>query len=252
MYVFGKLVLKNGKLRIGDNSKITLFTTGSLISIKENNADQITIGGIEKYNGTFGTLYGPLVASKSTSGFQPVTYTVLPVKFTQFNVVAKNSHVVVQWATAEETGAAYFEVERSSNGTTWTTVGQVKAAGNTAQQTQYNYTDNYTVNGTIYYRIKQADVNGKANYTAIQTIRSGAMAQVNIVAAQNKVAVQFNQPVKGKVEVLIVNHAGQVINKQLIQNGAGQVVLNTTNLKGAHFVTISNGAGINASKQVVL
>lgn len=250
--VFGKLVLNNGKLSIGDNSTITLFATGSLVSLKGNSADKIDIGGIQQYIGSFGTLYGPLVATSTTNGFKTIGYTILPVKFVQFSVANQNNQVLVQWATAEEKGATYFEVERSTNGTSWSTIAQVKAAGNSSQQTNYSYIDKNTASGTVYYRVKQTDTNGSATYTAIQSLRMQGGSQVNIIAAQNLLAVQFTKQVQGKVEVVVVNHAGQVVTKQVIQNPVGQVTLPTANLKGAYFVAIQSVAGICVSKQVVL
>lgn len=242
---------------LGSNSKITLFNGGTLVTIKETPADKIQIGNVEKYNGSEGTLEGFMIATSTTSvspnGFMKSQPIVLPVKFTAFTVAARNNAVELKWATALEVNAQYFEVERSTNGTAWAPVGRVKAAGNTTQLTSYSYTDRSTIAGTVYYRIKQADIDGKAMYTNVQSISNSNNGQISITAAHNKVAVQFAQPVKGKTEVLIINRGGQVVARQVVENGSGQVFLsNTTNLKGAYFVAVNNGNGISASQQVIL
>lgn len=255
--IWGSMVLNNGKLNLGTNSKITLFEGATLVTSKFTPADKINIGSVEKYTGTEGTLTGPLLSSNKTSispnGFMTSEPVVLPVKFASFNVAAKNNEVLVKWSTAEETGAAYYEVQRSNNGTQWTAIGQVKAAGNTKSLTPYNFTDRHNLAGTVYYRIKQVDVDSKMIYTAVQTLVNTNGSQVSIVAANQKVAVQFAQPVKGKVEVVVLNRAGQVVARQLVENGAGQVVLHQiASLKGVYFVAVHNGQGISASQQVIL
>ena len=65
--VFGTLQLDNGKLLLGNNSKITLFETARLVTLKGNPSDKINIGGVEKYNGSEGGLTGFMVASNTTS-----------------------------------------------------------------------------------------------------------------------------------------------------------------------------------------
>lgn len=250
--IYGTLAINQGQFRIGDNSVINIYATGRLVPVKGNGGEKVIIGAVEKYTGVQGIIYGPLTASKTTTGFQSFTFSVLPVKFSAFSVATQNNNVLVQWSTAEESGAAHFDVQRSTNGTDWASIGRVAAAGNSSSLKQYAFTDKNKVTGTAYYRIQQVDANGQTAYTAIQTIRTAAPAQVSIVAYQNNVALQFTQQVKGKVAVVIVNRAGQVVAQQALENPVGNVTVNTASLKGNYFVTIQSVAGLSASKQVVL
>lgn len=254
--VFGTLQLDNGKLTLGYNSKITLQEGGRLVTLKRTPADKIIIGNVEKYNGSEGTLTGFMVATSTTSvspnGFMKALPTILPVKFASFDVAIKNGGVQVQWATAEEANADYFEIERSNGNNVWTALGRVKAAGNSTSLVQYSFTDKSSVNGTVYYRIKQADVDGKTVYTTIKSVTNNNTAQVNIIAVNSQVAVQFAKEVKGKVDVLVVNRAGQVMARQTLNNPVGNITLNTASLKGNYYVAIQSAAGVSASKQVVL
>jgi hypothetical protein len=43
-----------------------------------------------------------------------------------------------------------------------------------------------------------------------------------------------------------------VIAKQIVKEANGLVMLNAASLKGNYFVTVSNGQGLNMSKQVIL
>ena len=244
-------------MALGGDSKISLTQYATIRSITGSNNNKISIGNVEKYNGSQGTLTGPLVASNTTgvvpSGFMAAEPVVLPVKFASFNLTAQHNSVLVKWSTAQEVDAAYFEVQRSSNGSTWTGIGQVTAAGNSNQLTHYQFTDASQQNGTAYYRIKQADHNGKAMYTTVQAIGATVVKPIHIFTANQTVTVQFAQPVKGKMEILVMNRAGQLLARQLVENGAGQVVLSSiSHLKGAYFVTVTDGARIKATQQIIL
>jgi hypothetical protein len=254
--IAGSLDFGNGKLALGSASKISLTENATIRSITGSNNNKISIGNVEKYNGSQGTLTGPLIASNITGvapgGFMAAEPVVLPVKFASFSLSTQNNSVLVKWSTAQEVDAAYFEVQRSNNGSTWISIGRVTAAGNSNQLTQYQFTDANPQTGTMYYRIKQADNNGKAMFTTVQAIAATGVKPVHIFSTSQTVAVQFGEPVKGKMEVLVINRVGQVMTRQLVEPGASQVVLNgTSNFKGAYFVTVTNGTGIIATQQVI-
>jgi len=42
------------------------------------------------------------------------------------------------------------------------------------------------------------------------------------------------------------------VNRQVLQQPVGQVVLNTGSVKGAYIVSVTNAADLNLAKQVVL
>ena len=95
----------------------------------------------------------------------------LPVKMEYFTADKGGDHSSqLKWATASEIDNAYFEVERSSDATTWETLGQVKGVGFSVQQQLYNYTDANALTGVNYYRLKQVDVDGKFSYTNIAEV----------------------------------------------------------------------------------
>ena len=58
------------------------------------------------------------------------TTTPLPIGLIFFSASVDNGSVLLKWATASENNSDYFEVQRSTNGTTWQSLTQVKAADN--------------------------------------------------------------------------------------------------------------------------
>ncbi|PKP12172.1 MAG: hypothetical protein CVU09_01375 [Bacteroidetes bacterium HGW-Bacteroidetes-4] len=89
----------------------------------------------------------------------------LPVIWLSFYAKANLTNVALAWATASEKDNDYFEVERSLDGIEFTAIGRVYGAGNTMVQKNYNFTDDYPLTGTAYYRLKQVDFNGEYDYS---------------------------------------------------------------------------------------
>ena len=130
--VYGTLDISGGKLWLGVNSVIIVYTGGT-ITASGSPSETLKIGGDVKFEGTMGSIVGPAVATSSTgtapSGFLPFPEAPLPVKFIGFNIARQQNDVLVQWVTGEESSNDYFEVQRSENGTNWYVVGKVAGAG---------------------------------------------------------------------------------------------------------------------------
>ena len=136
--------------------------------------------------------YNPVSHTYTTNGSKTVTLTVtdatctqdwigtlsfnvpcsLPVTLISFAATAdRPSHTVsVNWTTATEINNDYFEVQRSSDGINFTTIGIVKGNGNSQQIIDYNFLDLQPGNGVQYYRLIQHDYDGKSETTEIVSV----------------------------------------------------------------------------------
>lgn len=108
-----------------------------------------------------------------------LTYTVtapvgpLPVVLTQFAATAEGAAAVrLTWATASENNSRSFEVERSADGVRFARIGTVAAAGTTAAAHAYALHDAALPTGaaTLYYRLRQVDLNGAAAYSPVRSV----------------------------------------------------------------------------------
>jgi N-acetylneuraminic acid mutarotase len=87
----------------------------------------------------------------------------LPLTLLDFNGKLVGNDGLLNWQTDNELNAAYFNVERSIDGINFTNVGNV-AAFNTAGRQSYGFNDREITSlgaSTIYYRLKQVDIDGK-------------------------------------------------------------------------------------------
>lgn len=124
------------------------------------------------YGGSIGTTTNSVNYSQwaSISGFsggsgaiilEPIS--ALPIELTSFAAICEQQNIKVQWVTASENNTSHFSVERSLDGVNWEVVGVQNAAGNSTSSITYEYLD-FEGRGyaTVYYRLKQVDVNGES------------------------------------------------------------------------------------------
>ena len=249
--LYGKLGFQNNNstLNLGAASVIYVFTGGQIMG-GGSASQKIRLNGLAIFQGDDASINGPMMANVTTNGFQFGSEAILPVKFIGFTLTQRNLEVLVQWSTSEEINSHGFEVERSLDGRSWTTIGRVSAAGNSQTVHHYVYTDKQVPAAVTYYRIRQVDQDGRSVYTPVKSV-AAADAAISVAAVNNKVLVQFPSEVKGNITIRFVSVNGQVADQQLISNASGQVVLHSK-VTGNYIISISNGLDIHIAKQVIL
>lgn len=146
----------------------------------------------------------------------------LPVSWLSFKAKMINNGVELNWATAMEQNNDYFVVERSLNGVTFKSIGQVKGSGNTKEERQYTFFDANPLQGLNYYRIKQVDFNGESAYSRIAIVRN---------SIQNTASIYPN-PVKDILNIQILDTAVKMV--RLFDAQGRQVMEATINNSNAH------------------
>lgn len=92
---------------------------------------------------------------------------IVPVELLSFNAyLIENQGVKLNWTTTTELNSAYFSIEKSTDGTKFSTIGQVKAAGQSNQKLDYTFNDgSISTDKIVYYRLKQVDNDGQYKYS---------------------------------------------------------------------------------------
>jgi len=253
----GVLTLQK-KLRIDGVSIFQITGTGSVTAGTNNRVTEtIEMNGVEKYDQNAPlTISGPSFASNST-GISPSGFSVnsiLPVVYTSFYATRNNNNVVLTWSTAEETNNKNFEVQRSLDGSSWTTIAVMMGAGSTSLSQMYSFTDKSMTSPVAYYRICQTDANGKSTYSVIKTIRlNAATSTTKIYAANKTVNIEFNQEIKNPVTIRLMNLNGQIIAQQNVQQAAYRVTMNGNNFQsGIYVVQVTDGQSVKESAKIML
>ena len=115
--------------------------------------------------------------------FEQAASAPLPVQLVAFTATAQgNAAVQLAWATASETNSARFEVERSADGVSFGKIGQVAAAGTSLTAHTYGLLDSSLPAGAtlLYYRLRQADLDGTATYSPVRSVALGGPAGLSL------------------------------------------------------------------------
>jgi hypothetical protein len=101
----------------------------------------------------------------------------VPVTFLSFEGEKQNDDVMLVWKTASEKNNNFFNLEVSSDGKSFTSIGKVRGAGNSNQVKTYNFKHEQAFlthangGGSLYYRLAQHDFDGTVNFTSIIHVR---------------------------------------------------------------------------------
>ena len=128
-------------------------------------------------------------ANAQNPGTAGCNLTVLPVKLSAFSLKNAANSILVNWSTTMEMNFAGFEVQRQVNGV-FTKVGYV-LSNNVFTGSSYQFVDDVRLNGTLYYRLKMIDTDGKFSYSDIKRISSNTVSSVMI----------YPNPSRGEVSI---------------------------------------------------
>jgi hypothetical protein len=255
--IHGTLNLTNGKLRLDDASRMIIHIAGLLTGV--NNNDQLSIGGVMKFKGAGAAQTGYSFSDINTgtypSGFVITTPGTLPVSFQAFYVTRQGANNQLAWSTSRELNNNYYAIEKSTDARNWKQIATVTGAGTANLVNKYSYTDKNSNDAVAYYRIRQVDMNGVANYSSIRTLRNNETGAVtNIYASSNKtITIDFNSDIKDNVFIQLINMSGQVIVRKEFSQASYRLIVNAMSAgSGVYAVRISDSKGWSEVKKIML
>ncbi|HEX8329786.1 MAG TPA: T9SS type A sorting domain-containing protein [Hymenobacter sp.] len=157
----------------------------------------------------------------------------LPVELVDFLAIWSGNGAQLSWATASEKNNAYFVVERSFDGKTFTEIGKREGTGTTSARSTYQFNDaglSRSAAATAYYRLRQVDTNGEYRHSPVRTVSIGA-------ASAALKATVFPNPYGDGVNATVRLHAA----------GTDAITLTVRNVLGQtmHTETITRTAGVH-------
>lgn len=147
----------------------------------------------------------------------------LPVIFTGLRAYQHPvNQVQLEWTVTNQAGMAFYDIERSTNGSNFSKAGTVPADNSSAN---YRWLDIAPSTGTNYYRVKGRDLNGKTITTTIVAIRlDGAGGGISVYpnpVTGNEIHISFSGMPAGRYSATLYNSAGQAVSAGYIQHGGG-------------------------------
>lgn len=195
------------------------------------------ITGSKAGGATFNITPSTITASYDLTMGEITVDAVLPVELANFQAKSTQKSALLTWATATEKDNAYFDIEQSTNGKEFQTIGQVKGRGTTTGERVYNYEHTTPSVGINYYRLKQVDVDGKETLSKIVSVNfdKNKTSKVYPTLVKDIINVEFSGH-NGATDVQIINLLGQVVKAQKLQNTEGVTPMNISDLATGSYI----------------
>jgi predicted phage tail protein len=134
-------------------------------------------------------------AQAGYTSFSPFTVTsgttvLIPLRFIEFTAVPNGKDVLLKWITEAEQNTSHFDVEFSTDGAGFTAIGKVNSA-NTGGEHRYEFTHQSPPGNTLYYRIRQVDLDGRYQYSKVIRVNL-ITATTTITLSPNPARISFN------------------------------------------------------------
>jgi hypothetical protein len=189
--------------------------------------------------------YSPSILSGNLTFALPISELQLQVK----NTVNSNE---VNWTTIGEENVEYFEVEKSTSGTNFSSIYTTPAVGG-VNQTNYSFIDK-DINEINYYRIKAVDKDGQKSYSNTVIIKNAKEYQeISISPNPTNGIVNITGIEKEDYKYKVSTLDGRILIKDnfLVPGGDAQLDISSL-VRGMYIISLYNlDSGVITSKKIM-
>ena len=177
---------------------------------------------------------------------------VLPVKLVDFSATKKTGSVELKWTTEEESNMNRYEIQRSTNGSDFVTIGNISSRNENAKAF-YSLSDNKPVNGVAYYRLKSVELNGKSGYSKIVSINFSKSGGISLYPTKLKAgsALHITNPGSENLTVYFYSASGKLLGKAKTESNEIQASFLSNN-KGMIFYKVVKDSGTQVSSGTLI
>ena len=135
--------------------------------------------------------------------------TILPVELQYFQATLQpDNTVALNWKTAVEINNDYFEIQRSVDGRLFMPLEKVAGVGNTTEGREYSSIDPAPLPHISYYRLKQVDLSGEAEYFPTVSIFIESTTELGISIRPN--------PTQESIHFILQSHTQSTATLELL------------------------------------
>ena len=180
----------------------------------------------------------------------------LPLTLLNFSVTKQDNVALLAWQTSNEINTSHFNIQRSTNGTDFSTVGRVNAVVTSVSRHDYTYPDDISSlqTGKVYYRLQMVDNDGKFSYSKIVYITLLNSLQIRIYpnpAHGYFVIGNYDKMDVRTASVLVRDLMGRTFINQKFTNDTEQKIDIGSLSKGMYMVSIITPGNVQTQKLIV-
>ncbi|MFN6357401.1 MAG: T9SS type A sorting domain-containing protein [Bacteroidota bacterium] len=180
----------------------------------------------------------------------------LPAKLIKFNGAVHGKDALLSWTTASEQNVSAFFVQRSADGVSFLTIGEVKARGNSFEEVSYIFNDiEAFINADKqYYRLVTVDFDGTEEISENIMLELNRVINPMIVAPNpmlSDVNLLFNKPVNGQLDIRLVDLQGkEIYNENIFAGNRQSINLNFDSISAGIYILKVFGEGVTQCMKI--
>ncbi len=185
-----------------------------------------------------------------------VSGTALPVSLTSFTGKRlPSNNVELLWSTASELNNKGFDIQRSIDGISYSSIGFIDSkSSNSSSTLTYDFVDAAPVSSTTYYRLQQVDKDGKTSLSNVVVIDGIKSTQLEVASvypnpATSELNIIITSPDNDNVTLVVTDITGKTITTKAIKAIAGnnKTTINVNSLaKGSYLIKALCTKGCNS------
>jgi hypothetical protein len=184
----------------------------------------------------------------------------LPVRLLSFSGTYKNNNALLNWAADNQVNFTGYEVERSTDGVNFGSIGYKEKQNESLQRQDYQLTDDLSSSfeKVFYYRLRMIDIDGKYTYSNTIMLRKDGSKNTSIIINPNPVVtggaatLRFDAATRTTVEVRVVDMTGKVVLRQQnnVYDGLNSIGINNMDRlqPGMYMVQLHNNGEVLTTK----
>jgi len=172
----------------------------------------------------------------------------LPLQITAFSACWRNNNPLLKWTAPNTVNTKAFNIQRSTDGITFNTIGQVAASSSTS----YYFEDSYLASGNVYYRLEQLDNDGQKFYSKTELLTvNNAQFSMSPNPAKDFTTINFGKTID-KATIAVYDITGKVVLSKQLDGGTNYYKLNTqTLIKGIYNIKVNTANGSYYEKLLI-
>lgn len=180
----------------------------------------------------------------------------LPVELISFEGKVSKSNITLNWLTATELNNDKFQIEHSTDGKVFHSIGEVKGSGTSLVQHKYTFIDENVLLNINYYRLKQLDFDGKFTFSPTISLNFNKNTKLSSRLYPNPnssgwVNMDYTTDYQGTVNISIYDIVGQLKSSESVQinEGNNRLQWDVNRLgNGVFYVKIDDGKTFTVNK----
>ena len=168
---------------------------------------------------------------------------ILPMEWIDFQVksASTSNQLQLNWKIVENRAHKGYMVEYSHDGNNWEDVGFVNGNGQVDGEANYSYTMGKVFSGTVYFRVKQLELNGSANYSLVRKVNLNNSIDLKVWPNPATSMLQINVGNQNG-RASIMDASGRVVKSVNLSTGINRIQVNELN-RGIYMLSFTTASG---------